>query len=473
MSSTVTLQIAGGVRVVVPDSLHLITPYVLLEQGDWFEDEIKFLRCLLQTGQRVIDIGANHGVYSLSMAQTVGPTGRVWAFEPASATARLLAESIAVNGFAQVQLEKSALSDRCGTATLFLDTNSELNAIVSDAAPGSASETVPLLTLDECMQRQDWRDIDFLKIDAEGEEGRILAGGARFFAGLSPLVQYEVKAGRELHLGLVQQFAALGYASYRLVPGLDLLVPFDPAAVPDGYLLNLFCCKADRAAGLAAQGFLFDPRLPSEPGGSHPTPADARHMAAEPRYHWRHTLGRLGYGRQLMPHWPAGDSDPQLTEALALHALAHDIGQPISLRFLALEASLDRFSACLERQPQQLHRASVARVAAELGARAVAVAALQQLFTAMQQTQPLDARQPFLAPSSRFDAMAPGEAVGNWLLAAATEELERLGSYSSFYTGESAHPRLELIHAIGLGSDEMRRRLHLVRKRFNLAVPAA
>lgn len=473
MSSTVTLQIAGGVRVVVPDSLHLITPYVLLEQGDWFEDEIKFLRCLLQTGQRVIDIGANHGVYSLSMAQTVGPTGRVWAFEPASTTARLLAESIAVNGFAQVQLEKSALSDRCGTATLFLDTNSELNAIVSDAAPGSASETVPLLTLDECMQRQDWRDIDFLKIDAEGEEGRILAGGARFFAGLSPLVQYEVKAGRELHLGLVQQFAALGYASYRLVPGLDLLVPFDPAAVPDGYLLNLFCCKADRAAGLAAQGFLFDPRLPSEPGGNHPTPADARQMAAEPRYHWRHTLGRLGYGRQLMPHWPAGDSDPQLTEALALHALAHDIGQPISLRFLALEASLDRFSACLERQPQQLHRASVARVAAELGARAVAVAALQQLFTAMQQTQPLDARQPFLAPSSRFDAMAPGEAVGNWLLAAATEELERLGSYSSFYTGESAHPRLELIHAIGLGSDEMRRRLHLVRKRFNLAVPAA
>ncbi len=407
------------------------------------------------------------------MAQTVGPTGRVWAFEPASTTARLLAESIAVNGFAQVQLEKSALSDRCGTATLSLDTNSELNAIVSDAAPGTASETVPLLTLDECMQRQDWRDIDFLKIDAEGEEGRILAGGARFFAELSPLVQYEVKAGRELHLGLVQQFAALGYASYRLVPGLDLLVPFDPAAVPDGYLLNLFCCKADRAAGLAAQGFLFDPRLPCEPGGSHPTPTDARQMAAEPRYHWRHTLGRLGYGRQLTPHWPVGDSDPQLTEALALHALAHDIGQPISLRFLALEASLDRFSACLERQPQQLHGASVARVAAELGARAVAVAALQQLFTAMQQTQPLDARQPFLAPSSRFDAIAPGEAVGNWLLAAATEELERLGSYSSFYTGKSAHPRLELIQAIGLGSDEMHRRLHLVRKRFNLAVPAA
>ena len=88
MIATTTLTMVDGVRIVVPDSLDLITPYVLLEQQDWFEDEIKFLRRLLQPGQKVIDVGANYGVYTLSMAQTVGPTGRVWAFEPASNTAR-------------------------------------------------------------------------------------------------------------------------------------------------------------------------------------------------------------------------------------------------------------------------------------------------------------------------------------------------------------------------------------------------
>src|SRR4029450_8382331 len=41
-----TLAMIDGVRVVVPDSLDLITPYVLREQQDWFEDEIKFLRQL-------------------------------------------------------------------------------------------------------------------------------------------------------------------------------------------------------------------------------------------------------------------------------------------------------------------------------------------------------------------------------------------------------------------------------------------
>ncbi|WP_300450415.1 hypothetical protein [Accumulibacter sp.] len=52
-----TPPMVDNVRVVVPDSLDLITPYVLLEQQDWFEDEIKFLRRLLQPEQAVIDIG--------------------------------------------------------------------------------------------------------------------------------------------------------------------------------------------------------------------------------------------------------------------------------------------------------------------------------------------------------------------------------------------------------------------------------
>jgi predicted methyltransferase len=87
MTSPITLRLHDDVQIVVPNSLNLITPYVLQEQEDWFEDEIKFLRCLLQPGQKIIDIGANYGVYTLSMAKTVGATGKIWSFEPASSTA--------------------------------------------------------------------------------------------------------------------------------------------------------------------------------------------------------------------------------------------------------------------------------------------------------------------------------------------------------------------------------------------------
>ena len=121
MNNTTTLTMVDGVRVIVPDSLNLITTYVLREQNDWFEDEIKFLRCLLQLGQKVIDIGANYGVYTLSMARAVGPTGRVWSFEPASTTAKLLAKSINANDFEQIVLEQKALSDKSGIAQLSLN----------------------------------------------------------------------------------------------------------------------------------------------------------------------------------------------------------------------------------------------------------------------------------------------------------------------------------------------------------------
>ena len=52
-TSARTVQLVDGTLLVVPDSPHVLSTYVLQEQGDWFEDEIKFLRQLVQPGQRV------------------------------------------------------------------------------------------------------------------------------------------------------------------------------------------------------------------------------------------------------------------------------------------------------------------------------------------------------------------------------------------------------------------------------------
>lgn len=469
MTASVTLTMVDGVRVVVPDSLDLITPYVLLEQQDWFEDEIKFLRRLLQPGQAVIDIGANYGVYSLSMARAVGPTGRVWAFEPASETAKLLAEAIASNGFSQVILERSALSKCCGTAQLSLNEHSELNALQHGEAGAGAVETVPVVTLDEWRKDHPDREIDFVKIDAEGEEANILEGGQRFLAELSPLVQYEIKAGADLHLELVHHFGALGYSSYRLVPGLDVLVPFDAESAADGYLLNLFCCKPDRAKRLAAQGYLVD-RVAEGNGMAEEDSAGALPERADRRqYDWRQTLARLPYGRELADLWEqtietGGTADVE--EALSLYAISRDSSRPSAERFASLEAGLDRLTKLCQTQPSHLRLASLARAARDFGARSLAVTALQQLANTLLQSGQIDAGEPFLAPCERFDTVPPGDAIGNWILAAILEEAERLGAYSSFYTGASAQPRLAMIATLGFGSSEMERRQRLVQARF-------
>jgi FkbM family methyltransferase len=460
MNST-TLTMVDGVKVVVPDSLDLITPYVLREQQDWFEDEIKFLRKILRVGQKAIDIGANYGVYTLSMAGAVGPTGKVWAFEPASATSTMLAQSIGANGFSQVVLERSALSSQSGTARLSLNDQSELNELIRNG-DGSAvsSEEVPLVTLDDCLSKHNWSDIAVLKMDAEGEEANILKGGSTFFSVLSPLVLYEVKAVNDLHLELIEAFENLGYCSYRLIPGLDVLAPFAADSAPDSYLVNLFCCKPDRAALLAAEGYLVDSRFNGLTAASLPE-----------KCQWRRSLAALPYGEQLLPMWEGASKHEDAVEvefALACFVHSQDVTQRADERLAALEASFTGLSEICERNPVALRLASLARVAAAYGIRRKAVETLEKLGKAIVMHNRVEADEPFLAASARFDALPPGQEIGNWMLASVLEELERLIMFSSFYAGAFGKPRLEYINQLGFASDEMKRRLALVNQRFGL-----
>ena len=96
------LNLPQSVQIVVPPFLGCITTYVLLEQEDWFEPEIAFLRQAVKPGMKIIDIGANFGVYTLCLAHTVGPTGHVWSIEPAENTARYVQKSIEINGFQNI-----------------------------------------------------------------------------------------------------------------------------------------------------------------------------------------------------------------------------------------------------------------------------------------------------------------------------------------------------------------------------------
>jgi predicted methyltransferase len=96
------VRVNGGGEICVP-AARSVTTDVLIEQEDWFEKEIAFVRRLLQPGMRAIDIGANYGTYTLAMAQSVRPTGRIWAYEPASATARYLRNTFSRNRLANVE----------------------------------------------------------------------------------------------------------------------------------------------------------------------------------------------------------------------------------------------------------------------------------------------------------------------------------------------------------------------------------
>lgn len=477
MLPNTTLKLIDGVRIVVPDSLDLITTFVLREQEDWFEDEIKFLRFLIQPGQTAIDIGANYGVYTLTIANLVGPTGHVWAFEPASSTAALLADSISTNNFSHVTLICSALSNKVGTARLALNNHSELNELVRDEQFAGASETVPLTTLDHAMASYAWKDIDFIKIDAEGEEANILLGGTSFLKDQSPLIQYEIKAGNDLHLDLVRQFSELGYQSYRLVPGLNTLIPFNENDPIDDFLLNLFCCKPDRAGHLASQGFLVD--LETHHASSHAKDAYLNlHMSsADDPHGWHEELIKHPYGKLLAKQWvehsvemEENGQPNEIDEPLYLYALSRNQSLPMPERFAYLEASFFNLRQLCENQPTYLRLSSLARVASDYGARIIANNALEQLCNNIFKQQSVNTVEPFLAPGKRYELIPPNtlDSIWNWIASAALEELIRTQAFSSYYTGLPSLQNLKILLKLEFASDEMKRRHDLMEQRFGV-----
>jgi len=147
-----------------------------------------YLSRALRPGGVFVDIGANHGYFSMLAAAKVGPTGRVAAFEPNPAVFAQLATHVALNGFeSRVLLSPMALADEpTPAATLFVSRdpgNSGLSSLTpSDEAIAtgslSSAETIAVRveTFDNWFAESGLDRIDLVKIDVEGGEGRVVAG---------------------------------------------------------------------------------------------------------------------------------------------------------------------------------------------------------------------------------------------------------------------------------------------------------
>lgn len=460
--TSLTVKIKGDIEVCVPNSIELLTPYVLLEQEDWFESEMEFVRHMLRPGMQVIDIGANYGLYTLTMAKAVGSEGKVYAFEPAGTTVSYLQQSIRRNQMANVELIQGGLSNREGKAKLCLNPNSELNKLIRQPEKHESYETIRLFRLDDCLAKYGWRDIAFVKLDAEGEESNIIKGGSRFLSSQSPLIMFEVKHGQELNLGLMEEFADYGYETYKLIPGLNLLAPFDLAEPPDPYQLNLFCCKKGRAHTMEEQGLLVN----NSPCVSTCPPIDGDL--------WVRHLGTLPYAEKVIQRWISSSHRSPIAgwenyqEALNYYVCAHSENASPSDRYACLQHSLSILSMLLDTHASFSRLQTLARVTWEMGKRQIALQALDLLADMFRHEQQLSLSEPFLTVASRFEHLDPGSNLGKWCLASILEQRTKLQAFSSYYTGKASLADLEIFKNLGFQGAEMERRRQLIRMRCGM-----
>lgn len=190
--------------------------------------EMAFLKCYLRRGDRVIDAGANVGVYTLFLASLVGPEGHVLAFEPDPKAADRLRENIRLNALENVTVRQSAVSNFVGSAD-FTQGADGGNALYSVRTYDRPPQQVEVTTLDVEIDGDSYQ---FCKMDIEGAEWDALKGTAESLGRANPpvwLIELSEKLQAKVGATVSHIEAWLnerGYALWRYDPGAGELVPF-------------------------------------------------------------------------------------------------------------------------------------------------------------------------------------------------------------------------------------------------------
>lgn len=162
---------AGHPFTYVADKCDLLSRHVVWGNlKAWEATSLRAFSELCRNSERILDVGAYTGMYSL-VACADGPA-EVIAFEPNPAIRPLLERNIRANGWEnRITVVPKGASDSPGVTkmTIPVDTTS---ARVDDAGTGP---TIELTTIDEVLGG---RSADLIKVDVEGLEARVLRGAS-------------------------------------------------------------------------------------------------------------------------------------------------------------------------------------------------------------------------------------------------------------------------------------------------------
>lgn len=175
----------------------------------WFAENAK-------PGETWLDIGANYGVTALRLADLVGSSGRVYAFEPKLETCGYLASTISLNAMAHVLVVPVALGANDDLDVQRFVTSGSM--AVGTALVDGPAETVFVTRFDWLWPRIAERNlrVDGIKIDVQGMELEVLSGMTELLRTNRPRLCVELHAGvdRDKLLDLLE---ACGYSRHGVI----------------------------------------------------------------------------------------------------------------------------------------------------------------------------------------------------------------------------------------------------------------
>lgn len=227
-----TKKISGFVRLLPRLNLlyRICRRYVYYYQGDnndeiFTNGELRLLKDILPKCKIVFDVGSNVGDWA-NLSILINRQLTIHCFEPSLNTFKLLKKTLKKNKEHFV-LNNSALGESSGEA--FLNIYSETagsNSLYSRKGVPLKSERLEKITvdtIDQYLEKHNIPNIDFLKIDVEGNELKVLQGANKALSkGVIKYIQFEYGGTYiDARIYLKDVFYFLdnyGYSLYKIYP---------------------------------------------------------------------------------------------------------------------------------------------------------------------------------------------------------------------------------------------------------------
>ena len=217
--------------------------------GDYERDTVELIRKHIDTGMTFVDVGAHIGYFTLLGAHLVGPSGKVYAFEPAPDNIAALKRNLEINNFINTMLVPKAVSDTRGIDSLRVSKKiSVYHSLVETPYTSGDSVTVDIVTLDDFFEKEKWPEISLIKMDIEGGEPRALNGMRKLAARLPTLkliIEYNPFCLRKTGITrqeFVNQLASLGFNVYLVKNNSLEAINMKQPRLPR-HAVNLYCEK--------------------------------------------------------------------------------------------------------------------------------------------------------------------------------------------------------------------------------------
>lgn len=157
-----------------------------------FLEEIDKIKKYIKHGDTVIDVGGNMGFFVLILNELVGPSGKIYSFEPSGRLKERLEATVKNNNLQNVNIVNLALGESEGKTTLHYNPKQTgLSSIVTDFESGSLTEEIRITTLDKFSENIPGR-VSFIKIDTEGYEPQVLRGAQKLIERDKPIIYIEL-----------------------------------------------------------------------------------------------------------------------------------------------------------------------------------------------------------------------------------------------------------------------------------------